>query len=124
MAFHIEIAENDDNGNPQGWAERIQIGDLNLENTLIGGRSPKISFDGKTLQVGRIYAPASMHSWVGNMCWNRYYISWGAAMDIVNYLMRCKYWHCFEGPCKQFEKFNSKTMFNHLDIKEIREVKG
>lgn len=111
----VDFACNDERGNHTDKAEHVDIGDLELECRLIGG-GVKIWDDGK-LRIGRCKFVHYGHKYgVGNWCWCAWYLTEHDAMNLVNYLMRLKYWHCDSGPCDQFEKFNSQQPFTMEDL--------
>jgi hypothetical protein len=37
-------------------------------------------------------------------------------LKVIGYLQKQKYWHCDEGPCELYEKFNDKTPFDEKDL--------
>jgi hypothetical protein len=116
----IHFACNDEHGNFMGRAERIQIGDLSLECTLMYSGVKLETEAGQLLRVGRILVPFSGYRYgVGNWCWDGYRIADEDVLKIIHYLQKQKYWTCHEGPCDQYEKFNAKQSFTVEDLKAV-----
>ena len=125
MSIMVSFACNDpDNGAPLGKASAVHIADFELQYTLIGGwGGVKLSYqpgepgrDGK-LKVGRITVPCLyQRCWLENWCWDGYAVPLESATEIVNYLMKQKYWHCERGECNVFDKFNAKRPINKAEL--------
>lgn len=120
--MRIDFACNDEHGNFTGRAERIQIGDLSLECTLLYGGVKFQAVAGQKVRVGRVVVPFSGYAYgVGNWCWDGYWIADEDVLKIIHYLQKQKYWHCEEGPEDEYERFNEKRVFMLTDLENCKE---
>lgn len=114
------FACNDERGNFTGKAERIEIGALSLVCTLMYGGVKLETVAGQQVRVGRLILPYSDYKYgVGNWCWDGYRFDEEDVLKIISYLQKSKNWTCEEGPCEQFDKFNSKQSFTKADLKAL-----
>jgi hypothetical protein len=117
--MRIDFACNDEHGLFMERAERVTIGELDLECFLIGGGvKMKIFPAGQNLflKVGRVILPFTGHSGGGNWCWEGYEVPGEYAVKLLNYLQRQKYWGCDGGPVEAVDKFESKKPFTLEDL--------
>lgn len=126
--IRVDFACNDEHGMDTGRAERVSVGDLNLECQLIGGGivlKHLAGTDAKhrgAVQVGRLRFWHNGYKYgVGNWCWDGYWLEESDVLKLINYLIRQKYWHCNDGPCDQFDKFNSAQPFTMEDLENCLE---
>lgn len=120
MSMEVAFACNDERGQFTGKAECIEIADMRLECTLLGGGvQMKIYEEGKKLlKVGRVVLPFIRYRYgAGNWCWDGYLIPEADILRLIHYLQRQKYWQCIEGPCELYDKFNAKQPFTEADLR-------
>lgn len=118
MGMEVDFACNDERGMFTGKAEAIEVADLRLVCTLIGGGVKIENMAGQMLKVGRLRVSYSRYRYgVGNWCWDGYLIAEEDILKIIGYLQRQKYWTCEEGPELQYEKFNNKQQFTEADLR-------
>ena len=114
--IRVDFACNDERGNHTGKAERVEIGDLELECTLWGG-GVTLRDEKGFLWVGRRKFKHRGYKYgMGNWCWCSWWLTDTDVLEVIAYLERQKHWHCDSGPCEQFEKFNSAKPFTSEDL--------
>jgi hypothetical protein len=128
ITIRVDFACNDEHGHDTGLAERVNIGDLELECTLIGSGIVLKRLQGTDatgrfgVQMGRLRFWCSGYKYgVGNWCWDGYWLDEADVLKLVNYLERQKYWNCGSGPCEPFDKFNAKQPFTLADLELCNE---
>ncbi len=118
--MQVDFACNDEHGHFMGRAERVTVGELELECTLLYSGVKLETLAGQQVRVGRLVLPYSHYKYgVGNWCWDGYWLADEDVVKIINYLMRQKYWSCESGPEQGYEKFNAKQPFTVEDLKEL-----
>lgn len=115
--IQVDFACNDEHGQPMGLAERVNIGELELECTLWKGGVSLRSERG-VVYIGRQkYQKYGYKYGVGNWCWDGYWMKESDALRLISYLERQKYWSCTSGPCEQYDKFEQKQPFTLEDLR-------
>ena len=124
--MEVDFACNDERGEFTGKAERIEIGELSLECTLLySGVAMRADALTKRLWVGRLRMPYKAYKYgVGNWCWDGYDLYEPDVLKIINYLEKQKYWTCNEGPSELYEKFNRKQAFTLEELRALAATEG
>lgn len=103
----IDVACNDpDNGLFADRAGMITIDDIELEsdNWLDGYRFTEI--DGAIRLHRRVFKIVASKDWIGNWCWNRYWMERAEAKRFLHMLRDSGHWRCTTGPSRWYEWFN------------------
>ena len=118
MPLTLALCCNDpDNGNFEGYAESIEIHDVELEGPRVTcnhlpGKPPKGShkFEGEDgLRVGRCVIPClDYKTWYGNWCWDAARVRAVHALRVLNYLVEKRGWHCVQAGTEIFEAINER----------------
>jgi hypothetical protein len=130
MAIHVDFACNDpDNGNPVGKFHQLQVqagvDDMEFEGPCYQRDGVIFRMEGEMAHVGRLRIPVlAYRSWVGNWCWDRIYVSWVHALEIINYLGKLEKqgWHMSCGPEQLFEAFNERHAITPAEWKTNTEL--
>jgi hypothetical protein len=87
-AVMIDIACNDpDNGNFAARAEQVQIGDTLIELECRRWPAPRFAELGGNIRLsGKHWPILDSKDWVGNWCWNGYWIKIPVAVDFLCWL--------------------------------------
>ncbi len=108
----IDIACNDpDNGLFADRAGMIQIDDIELksDNWVDGYRFTE--FDDAIRLHRRKFKIVGSKDWVGNWCWNRYWMERIEAKRFIAMLRDSGRWRCTQGPCRWYDWFNREGRF-------------
>lgn len=120
----IDMACNDpDNGCFAGRVDQISIGSSFLELTARRDPSPRLVelADGRIRIAGRIFPITGSAEWVGNWCWNRYWLELGQAVELVVWLHRRRFFHCDEGEERLFNLWR-KGALGASDVELFRRL--
>ena len=111
--YGVHVACNDpDNGNFAGKAQMLQLdfgkGDY-LELGMCGAREPNFRVERSRFRLGRLwYSFERSSDWVGNWCWNAYYVTGLTAAKLAFDLMRDKRWACEGGLVEACDAYDAK----------------
>lgn len=111
--YPFHIACNDDNGNFEYRANAIALGfpEANLDLGMIWARPPFFNAWRDRIKLGRkTYPIKDQQSWVGNWCWNAYYLEPVHAARLVHDLMRDKRFSCEGGYVDACEAWDAKDL--------------
>lgn len=115
MLIPIDMACNDpDNGLFAGRVEQLTIGSEFLE--LTARRTPPRLVelpDGRLRISGRVWACHGSKEWVGNWCWNRYWLRLDVAIDMLAWLHRRQAFHCDMGETRLFNLWGKSELSEH-----------
>lgn len=116
-AIMIDIACNDpDSGVFAGVAEQICVGHEVLELELCGRRSPKFAELGNAIKLSRRTWPIiGSKDWVGNWCWNGYWMKIADAVRFLDWLHSTGIYHCTCGEERLFNTWNAPVRFSQED---------
>lgn len=119
----IDMACNDpDNGVFAGRIEQISIGSGFLE--LTSRREPIRLVelpDGRVRIAGRVFPITASAEWVGNWCWNRYWLELEHAVTLVAWLHGRRFFHCDEGEERLFNLWR-KDALDEADLALFRRL--
>lgn len=105
-----------------GKAERVTVGDLELECRLWGGGVRMRMVNRELLKIGRVELPFTGYRYgVGNWCWDGYDIPDEYVVKLINYLEKQKYWDVDAGPVEACDKFEAKQPFTVADLSLLLE---
>lgn len=106
----IDVAENDDNGNPTGKTAIIQFGGLatfEANNSLEGYAFrliEKNKYGVKRISVsGKTFPVKSVNYWVGSITFNTYILDSVTATALFNYIYKSDKWVITEGDSEILE---------------------
>ena len=120
MRVRIDIAcNNPDNGVFAHRAEQIQLPD-DLGEFMAHGfyenRAPRlVEMDGAIRLAGKRWPITGSKEWVGNWCWNAYWLELSVAADFVVWLHRRKLYSIDQGESRLFEMWRKTTLFDAQD---------
>ena len=108
----IDILCNDDNGLFDHRAGMVTIGDIEIEsvNWLDGYRFSEL--DGAIRLHRRIFKIVASKEWIGNWCWNRYWLERSEAKRFILMLRDSGHWQCTHGPSRWYDWFNREGRYS------------
>lgn len=109
----VDIACNDpDNGSFAGRAEMIQIGDL-LELASKRDPAPKIvEIAGAIRFAGKVWPVHGSKDWVGNWCWNGYWMDIPVAVEFLTWIHGRDFYHADSGEERLFNRWRWREPFD------------
>ena len=116
--FHIACNDSD-NGDFEYRANAIALGfpEATLDLGLVWARAPFFNAWRDRIKIGRkTYAIKDLQSWVGNWCWNAYYLEPVHASRLVYDLMRDKRFACEGGYVDACEAWDAKDLPKFMRI--------
>lgn len=113
----IDIAcNNPDDGIFAGRAEMIEIAGDFLQLELAGCRAPKFTDLGDEIRLSRRKWPiVGSKDWIGNWCWNGYWMKIPIAVDFLAWLQTTRIFHCTCGEERAYNIWNSEKPFDKSD---------
>ena len=119
----IDMACNDpDHGLFAGRIEQISIGSAFLELTIRRQPIRLVELpDGRLRIAGRVFPITCSAEWVGNWCWNRYWLDLEQAVKFVVWLHRRRFFDCDEGEERLFNLWR-KAALDEADVRLLRRL--
>ena len=128
--YGVHIACNDpDNGHFARKAQALQLdfgkGDY-LELGMCGRRDPGfLVLDGGFFRLGRYKYPFSRSGeWVGNWCWNGYWMPIPEVVRFLDWLHRRRLFHCTTGETRIYNMWNNSAGFDDEDRRFLWRMLG
>lgn len=124
-AVMIDVACNDpDNGLFANHADMIQVGRdfLELEANY---RAPTFRDLGDTIRLSRRkWRIIGSKDWVGNWCWNGYWMEIPEALRFLTWLQSTQLYSCSQGEERLFNIWNSRKPMDKDDIAFLDRLLG
>lgn len=122
----IDVACNDpDNGLFAGVAEQISVGSDFMELECLVGRPPKFAELQGGIKLGRRAWPTcGSKEWIGNWCWNGYWMKIPDAVDFLAWLQSTHRFHCTCGEERIFNIWNSEKDMDMSDREFLSRMLG
>lgn len=120
----VDIACNDpDSGIFAGVAEQIQIGQELIELEAVHVRAPRFVDLGGTFRLaGKVWPYQSSKEWIGNWCWNAYWLRIETAVEFLVWLQHGGLFHCTMGEDRIFEMWNAPVRLQAEDREYLARV--
>ena len=118
--YPFHIACNDEHGNFARRAEGIILsgrkGEILVDLGLVG-MPPKFDYGASEMRLSRHKYPISgFNTWVGNWCWNVYYLEPLHAGRLLYNLMRDKRWDCEGGWVEACDAWETRVPNNLMRL--------
>jgi len=119
----IDMACNDpDNGLFAGRVEQISIGSAFLELTIRRDPIRLVELpDGRLRIARRVFPITASAEWVGNWCWNRYWLDLEQAVKLLVWLHQRRFFNCDEGEERLFNLWR-KAALEEADVGLFRRL--
>jgi len=104
----FDVACNDpDNGHFAGRTASISMLGCEFEPSNFDGYKFNVEVDGTFRLHGKTVPFVSCTEWIGNWCWNRYWIRRSDAKALLHIFLK-KNWHCVSGPARLCDWYDRK----------------
>lgn len=108
----IDVACNDpDNGSFAGKTMMISYGEMELEADVWEGFRFTV-LDGRRFRLHRReFRFIERKFWIGNWCWDRFWMKRPEAKRLIGLLRETGRWRCTQAPCRAYDWFNREGRF-------------
>lgn len=111
MRIRVDFACNDpDNGLFDGRAEMVQIGDLIELTARRAAPTFRVLDDGTISLAGKRWPISRSKDWVGNWCWNGYWLSAADAAAFLIWLHGRGLFHCDQAETRLFNAWRREAL--------------
>ena len=125
-AMQLSLAENDQQGHFSDKLTNVEVihpqdGETCLKLEYPGWYVEEIGApierNDRIIQVhGYRFKFISRHEWVGNWCWNQYWMPASYACGLINVLLRSRQWSIEEAYTELFDKWKRGELFTPRDF--------
>lgn len=122
----VDICCNDpDNGLFAYVAEQIQIGDQLIELEPRSIRAPRfVDLQDRFRLAGKVWAFDSVKEWVGNWCWNGYWMPIPEVVRFLDWLHRRRLFQCTTGETRIYNMWKNSAGFDDEDRRFLWRMLG
>ena len=108
----VDVACNDpDNGNFAGRTMMVQVGEMEIEADNWAGYAFSVLDSGQVRLHRRAFSFVDRKFWMGNWCWDRFWMRRSEAKRFLGMLRDSGRWRCTSAPCRLYDWFNREGQF-------------